>query len=73
MQIEAILRPKKSSRPKKRKANEEVLDSYADDEVAKLRNAMIEAADADITSKELHRPAVAKLRLLPYAVETMQK
>lgn len=73
MQIEAILKPKKSNRPKKRKANEEVLDSFADDEIARLREAMIAAADEDLRANEAKLPATAKLRLLPEAVETMRK
>ncbi|KAJ7593332.1 hypothetical protein C8J56DRAFT_1003110 [Mycena floridula] len=72
-QIEAILKPKKSFRPKKRKANEEVLDSFADDEVARLREAMNAAADEDIRANAEKRPASAKLILLPVAVETMRK
>ena len=72
MQIEAILKPKKSSRPKKKK-NEEVLDSFADDEVAKLRDNMMTAAEEDLRSNEAKQPAVAKLRLLPEAVEMMRK
>ena len=73
MQIEAILKTKKSSRPKKRKNNDEVLDSYADDEVARLRETMITAADEDIRANEAKTPAVAKLRLLPEALETLRK
>ncbi|KAK0500398.1 transcription factor iws1 [Armillaria luteobubalina] len=73
MQFDAILKPKKSSRPKKRKNNDEVLDSFADDEVARLREAMNNAADEDIRSNHDKIPATAKLRLLPEAMETLRK
>ncbi|KAJ7455337.1 hypothetical protein B0H11DRAFT_1926196 [Mycena galericulata] len=73
MQIEAILKPKKNSRPKKRKGNDEVLDSFADDEVARLRESMNNAADEDMKSNVAKLPAVAKLRMLPEAMETLRK
>ncbi|KAF8156897.1 hypothetical protein B0H34DRAFT_798249 [Crassisporium funariophilum] len=50
MQIDEILRSKKGNRPWKKKANEEVLDSFADDEVARLRENMLAAADEDVGS-----------------------
>ena len=46
MQLDAIIKPKKSSRSKKRK-NDDELDRFADDEVARLRESMINAADQD--------------------------
>jgi transcription factor SPN1 len=73
MQIEAILKPKKSNRPKKRKGNDEVLDSFADDEVARLREAMNNAADEDLKANAAKLPAVAKLKMLPEAMETLRK
>ncbi|KAJ7475959.1 transcription factor iws1 [Mycena latifolia] len=73
MQLEAILKPKKSSRSKKRKGNEEVLDSFADDEVARLRETMNNAADEDIKANDAKLPAIAKLKLLPEAMETLRK
>ncbi|KAJ3714601.1 transcription factor iws1 [Lentinula guzmanii] len=73
MQLEAILKNKKSSRPKKRKNNDEVLDSFADDEVARLRETMNNAADEDIKAKEIKLPATAKLRFLSEAMETLRK
>ena len=73
MQIEAILKPKKVSRQRKKKANEEVLDSFADDEVARLRETMNAAADEDQRANSEKQPAMAKLRLLPQAMETLQK
>ncbi|KAJ3775654.1 transcription factor iws1 [Lentinula raphanica] len=73
MQLEAILKNKKSSRPKKRKNNDEVLDSFADDEVARLRETMNNAADEDVKSKDSKMPATAKLRFLAEAMETLRK
>ncbi|KIY44150.1 hypothetical protein FISHEDRAFT_52446, partial [Fistulina hepatica ATCC 64428] len=73
MEIDAILKPKKPIRSKKRKANEEVLDSFADDEVARMREAMSNAADEDIRANEEKLPAIAKLRLLSEAMETLRK
>jgi len=73
MRIEAILKPKKASRQRKKKANEEVLDSFADDEVARLRETMNTAADEDIRANSEKQPATAKLKLLPEAMETLRK
>ncbi|KAF8656218.1 hypothetical protein AX16_002654 [Volvariella volvacea WC 439] len=73
MQIEAILKPKKAQRQRKRKNNDEVLDSFADDEVARLREAMNNAADEDIRANNEKLPATSKLRLLPEAMETLRK
>lgn len=73
MQIEAILKSKKSSRPKKRKNNDEVLDSFADDEVARLRETMNNAAEEDIKANQEKAPATAKLRFLNEAMDTLRK
>ncbi|KAG5635806.1 hypothetical protein H0H81_010054, partial [Sphagnurus paluster] len=73
MQIEQILRTKKSGRRGKKKANEEVLDSFADDEVARLREAMNAAAEEDQRANVEKQPAISKLKLLPEAMETLQK
>ncbi|KAJ7678932.1 transcription factor iws1 [Mycena polygramma] len=73
MQIEAILKPKKNSRPKKRKGNDEVLDSFADDEVARLREAMNNAAEEDLKANDAKLPAIAKLKMLSEAMETLRK
>lgn len=73
MQIEAILKPKKASRQKKRGANVEVLDSFADDEVARLREAMNAAAEDDVRANSEKLPATAKLKLLPEAMDTLRK
>ena len=73
MKIDEILRSKKSNRPRKKKVNDEVLDSFADDEVARLREAMNTAADEDIRSNNDKLPATAKLRLLPEAMDTLRK
>ena len=72
MKIDEILRGKKS-KPRKKKNNEEVLDSFADDEVARLRETMSNAADEDIKSNQDKLPATAKLRLLPEAMDTLRK
>jgi transcription factor SPN1 len=73
MKIDEILRSKKSNRPRKKKTNDEVLDSFADDEVARLREAMNTAADEDMRSNNDKLPATAKLRLLPEAMDTLRK
>ena len=73
MKIDQILRSKKTNRPRKKKNNDEVLDSFADDEVARLRETMNNAADEDIRSNQEKLPATAKLRLLPEAMETLRK
>ena len=73
MKIEEILKPKKSARRGKKKANEEVLDTIADDEVARLRESMNAAAEEDQRANIEKLPALAKLKLLPEAMETLQK
>ncbi|KAF8959513.1 hypothetical protein BDZ97DRAFT_1735668 [Flammula alnicola] len=72
MKIDEILRSKKS-KPRKKKNNDEVLDSFADDEVARLRETMNNAVDEDIRSNQEKLPAMAKLRHLPEAMETLRK
>ena len=74
-QIEAILKPKKGSRQKKRKgdADEDVLDRAADEEVSRLRENMLAAAADDEQANKEKLPATAKLRLLPQVVETLRK
>ncbi|KAJ3711967.1 hypothetical protein C8R42DRAFT_687832 [Lentinula raphanica] len=61
MQLEAILK------------NKNLLDSFADDEVARLRETMNNAADEDVKSKDSKMPATAKLRFLAEAMETLRK
>ncbi|KAG6812976.1 hypothetical protein H0H92_015095 [Tricholoma furcatifolium] len=73
MQIEQALKSKKTARRSKKKNNEEVLDSFADDEVARLREAMNNAADEDQRANAEKLPAMSKLKLLPEAMETLQK
>jgi len=73
MQIDAILKPKKASRPKKRKKDEDVLDRAADEVVSRLREAMLSAADDDEKSNRDKLPATAKLRLLPQVMEVLRK
>ncbi|ESK87250.1 transcription factor iws1 [Moniliophthora roreri MCA 2997] len=72
-QIEAALKSKRSSRPKKRKNDSQILDSFADDEVARLRENMNMAADEDIRANQEKQPATAKLKLLPEAMDTLRK
>ncbi|KAJ3484018.1 hypothetical protein NLJ89_g12015 [Agrocybe chaxingu] len=62
MRIDEILKPKKANRPRKKKTNDEVLDTFADDEVARLREAMSNAAEEDIRSNQEKQPATAKLK-----------
>ncbi len=75
MQIEAILKPKKASRPKRKKkdADEDVLDRVADEEVSRLREAMLAAAADDEQANKEKLPAIAKLRLLPQVLEVLRK
>ncbi|KIL58755.1 hypothetical protein M378DRAFT_200399 [Amanita muscaria Koide BX008] len=72
MQIDEILKSKKTVRRKK-KTNEEVLDSFADHEVSRLREVMNAAAEEDINANHEKTPALAKLKLLPEAMETLRK
>lgn len=75
MQIEAILKPKKNNRPKKRKkdADEDVLDRAADEEVSRLRELMLAAAADDEQANKEKLPATAKLRMLPQVMEVIRK
>ena len=75
MQIEAILKPKKGSRPKRKKkdADADELDRAADEEVSRLREAMLAAAADDEQANKEKLPAIAKLRLLPQVMEVLRK
>lgn len=75
MRIDAIVKPNKVARPKKRKkdAEEEVLDRFADEEVSQLREEMLRAATEDDEANRDKLPATAKLRLLPKVKEVLQK
>ena len=74
MQIEAILKPSRGSRTKrKRKGDEDVLDRYADEEVSRLRETMLAAAADDDQANKEKLPATAKLRLLPQVMEVLRK
>ena len=74
-QIEAILKSKKASRPKKRKkdAEEDVLDRFADEEVSRLREFMLNAAEEDANANRAKIPATSKLKLLPQVMDVLQK
>jgi len=74
MQIEAILKPKKGNRIKRKKKDaDEELDRYADEEVSRLREAMLAAAADDDHSNKQKLPATAKLKLLPQVLEILRK
>ena len=75
MQFEAILKPKKAARQKKRKrdADEEALDRFADEEVSRLREAMLGAAADDEQANKEKYPATSKLKLLPQVMEVLRK
>ena len=75
LKFENILKSKKGMRRKKRKkdAEEDVLDRFADDEVSRLRDAMIQASEEDMASNKERLPATAKLRMLPQVMEVLQK
>ncbi|KAI0635969.1 hypothetical protein C8Q77DRAFT_1155708 [Trametes polyzona] len=74
MTIEAILKPKRGMRQKrKRKDDDDVLDKYADEEVSRLREAMLTAAADDEQANKEKLPATSKLRLLPQVMEVLRK
>jgi transcription factor SPN1 len=73
MQIEAILKTKKTSRSKKSKNDDDVLDRAADEEVSRLRESMLVAAQNDVSNKQEKLPATAKLRLLPQVMDVLRK
>lgn len=74
MQFDAILRPKKGSRQKKRKKDgDDVLDGFADEEVSRLREAMLGAAVDDEQANRDKLPATNKLRLLPQVMDVLRK
>jgi transcription factor SPN1 len=73
--IEEILKSKKNSRKSKTKkgGDEDVLDRAADEEVSRLREAMLTAAEDDEQANKDKLPAVAKLRLLSQVMEVLRK
>lgn len=74
MQFDAILKPKKGSRQKKRKKDDEdALDRFADEEVSRLREAMLGAAADDDQANREKLPATNKLKLLPQVMEVLRK
>ncbi|KAI5119421.1 hypothetical protein M0805_009872 [Coniferiporia weirii] len=75
MKIDAIVKAKKNNRPKKRKkdAEEDVLDRFADEEVSQLREDMLRAAAEDDDANREKLPATSKLKLLPRVKEVLQK
>ncbi|KAI9567411.1 transcription factor iws1 [Boletus coccyginus] len=73
MQFDAILKPKKGSRTNKRKKDAEDLDQFADEEVSRLREAMLGAALDDEQANREKLPATNKLKLLPQVMEVLRK
>lgn len=74
MQIDDIVKKNKTHRPKKRKgADEDALDRFADEEVSQLREEMLKAAAEDDDANKDKLPATAKLRLLDRVKEVLQK
>lgn len=74
MKIDAIVKSNKTHRPKKRKgADEDALDRFADEEVSQLREEMLKAAAEDDDANKDKLPATGKLRLLPKVKEVLQK
>lgn len=74
MQFDAILKPKKANRQKKpKKDDEEILDRFADEEVSRLREAMLGAAADDEQCNRDKLPATNKLKLLPQVMEVLRK
>ncbi|KAG7089451.1 hypothetical protein E1B28_011136 [Marasmius oreades] len=69
-----------SSRSKRKKNDEQILDSFADDEVARLRESMNAAVDEDARVRQEwiqnggeKAPAMAKLKMLAEVVEVLRK
>ena len=75
MQIDAIVKSKKNRRPKKRKkdADDEELDRFADEEVSQVREDMLRAAKEDDDANIAKLPATSKLKMLPRVKEVLQK
>ncbi|THH04013.1 hypothetical protein EW145_g5836 [Phellinidium pouzarii] len=75
MKIDAIVKSRKNNRPKKRKkdAEEDVLDRFADEEVSQLREDMLRSAAEDDDANREKLPATSKLKLLPRVKDVLQK
>ena len=73
--IDAIVKPKKTNRPKKRRKDqdEEMIERFADEEVSQLREDMLKAAAEDDDANREKQPAIAKLKLLPRVKDVLQK
>ncbi|TFK18124.1 transcription factor iws1 [Coprinopsis marcescibilis] len=71
-EAESMSKSKRSGRRGKKK-DEEILDAFADAEVARLREAMNNAAEEDVKANSDKQPATAKLKLLSEAMETLRK
>lgn len=66
---------KKVAKPTRRrkKGEEDAVDTYHDDLCLRLRNRMIDAAEKDRRSNEAKMPATAKLALLDEVMSMMRK
>ncbi|KAI9061310.1 hypothetical protein FKP32DRAFT_1594613 [Trametes sanguinea] len=73
MKLEAILKPKRGGRAKRKRKDDDDLDKYADEEVSRLREAMLTAAADDDQANREKLPATSKLRLLPQVMEVLRK
>jgi transcription factor SPN1 len=73
MQLEAILKPKRGNRRTRKTEDGDDLDRFADAEVAKLREDMIMAADADSDANSHKLPALSKLKMLPEVLSVLRK
>ena len=58
---------------KRKKDDDDVLDRFADEEVSRLREAMLGAAADDEQANRDKLPATNKLRLLPQVLEVLRK
>ena len=73
MKIDAILKSKKTNRPRKRKNEDDILDRAADEQVSRLRETMLMAAAEDDQANRDKMPATLKLRQLPHVVDVLRK
>ena len=74
MQIDAIIKPKKANRQRRRgKNDEDMLDRAADEEVSRLRELMLAAAAEDMESNRDKMPATKKLRTLSQVMAVLRK
>ena len=58
---------------RRRKKDGEDLQALADEEIERLRNDMILAAEADVTARAANKPAMHKLKLLPAVMSLLSR